>query len=78
MFVAFYICTFLMGFVYIHTLLGRGACGEPEPPAVMCQGHRGHHQGQQGRAGPGVAPAFFIMIMIIIRSIIIFSRHVHF
>lgn len=69
-----------MGFVYIHTLLGRGACGEPEPPAAVCQGHQGHHQGLQGRAGPGVAPAFFIMIMImiIIISIIIFSRHVHF
>lgn len=62
-----------MGFVYIHTLLGRGVCREPEPPAAVCQGHRGHHR---GRAGPGVAPAFFIMIMII--SIIIFSRHVHF
>lgn len=71
-----------MGFVYIHTLLGCGACGEPEPPAAVCQGHRGHHrghqQGLQGRAGLGVAPAFFIMIMIIIISIIIFSRHVHF
>lgn len=73
-----------MGFVYIHTLPGRGACREPEPPAAVCQGHQDHHwghhsgrhQGQQRRAGPGVAPAFFIMIIII--SIIIFSRHVHF
>lgn len=67
-----------MGFVYIHTLPGRGACGEPEPPATVCQDHRGHHQGHQGCAGLGVAPAFFIMIIIIIISIIIFSRHVHF
>lgn len=69
MFVAFYICTFLMGFVYIHTLPGRGARGEPEPPAAV-------GEGREGRAGLGVAPAFFIMIIII--SIIIFSQHVHF
>lgn len=50
-----------MGFVYIHTLLGRGARGEPEPPAA---------HGHQGRVGLGVTPAFFIMIIII--SIIIF------
>lgn len=72
-----------MGFVYIHTLPGRGACREPELPAAVCQGHWGHswghHRGHhQGCADPGVAPAFFIMIMIIIISIIIFSRHVHF
>lgn len=67
MFVAIYICTFLMGFVYIHTLLGHGARGEPEPPAA---------HGPQGHAGLGATPAFFIMIIII--SIIIFSRHVHF
>lgn len=40
MFVAFYICTFLMGFVYIHTLPGRGARGEPEPPAAVGEGRR--------------------------------------
>lgn len=55
-----------MGFVYIHTLPGRGARGTSAP-----RGRRG-----EARAGMGVAPAFFIMIIII--SIIIFSRHVHF
>lgn len=63
MFVAFYICTFLMGFVYIHTLLGRGACGEPEPPAAVCQGHRGHHRGPPagptGPRRPGRRAGFF-------------------
>lgn len=36
-----------MGFVYIHTLPGCGARGEPEPPAAVGEGHRAARPGRR-------------------------------